>query len=167
MYDDWNTDHRRWLKRCLLIIGDHIFFVSYTYCGGSKNYFFTFLCNNKLYTCIFIINPCSLKWQYLHDVRHAQKHWGLVIGDWYFEGRMENCIALERDRKRKELWIWRLFVFPFTVCTNDFWYIIFSIPVFSDPLLCATVLHPPFKLLVVRVCFFYLAPLQNRAVVTS
>ena len=24
MYDDWNTDHRRWVKRCLLIRGDHI-----------------------------------------------------------------------------------------------------------------------------------------------
>ena len=24
MYDDWNTDHRRWWERCLLIRGDHI-----------------------------------------------------------------------------------------------------------------------------------------------
>ena len=24
MYYDWNTDHRRWLKRCLFIKGDHI-----------------------------------------------------------------------------------------------------------------------------------------------
>ena len=24
MYYDWSTDHRRWLKRCLLIRGDHL-----------------------------------------------------------------------------------------------------------------------------------------------
>ena len=50
------------------------------------------------------LNACSIKWRYLPDVmREFKKHWVLVIWDSYFKGRMENCSARERDRKRREL----------------------------------------------------------------
>ena len=51
-----------------------------------------------VYMCSFL-NTCSVQWQYLHAVMCAVlKHGGLVIGDWYFEVRMENCNPWERGK---------------------------------------------------------------------
>ena len=47
-------------------------------------------CNFNLSSimCSFL-NACSVKWQYLCDFMHViWKYWGLVIWDWYFEGRV-------------------------------------------------------------------------------
>ena len=45
---------------------------------------------------------------YLCDIMHAiKRYWGIVIRDWYFKERMENSGTLERDRKRKKLFLSR------------------------------------------------------------
>ena len=72
------------------------------------------------------LNVCSIKWQYLCDFMCAfKKHWGLVIWDRFFEGRMENCMAWERDRKKKGM-VFSVCSFApslqvcFTVCKINF-----------------------------------------------
>ena len=43
-------------------------------------------------TWVFISSACRAKLPYLDDVKWAVfKNWGLVILDWYFEGKMEKC----------------------------------------------------------------------------
>ena len=54
--------------------------------------------HSVVYMCSFL-NAYSVKWQYLHNVMHAiWKYWGLVIRDWYFEGR---TVAYESEVKKK------------------------------------------------------------------